>query len=366
MEEDTEINDNQVDSNESSIEDHIQETQSFRKIHNISFSGGGLKAIVFLGCVKALQEYNMLTDVRAISGSSAGALVATLLACKCDYKKISEYMHGLMDMYSTYQMSFFKLIRKMRSKTYGVYDTNDLKEYIRNIINASTETNTDITFLELYKISNIKLIITATCLDDKTIFYFNHETTPDTSVSEACMISCNIPFMFERKVFMEKNMTDGCITELLPMQCWSDSEMHNTLAFLIVKNKKKKEYNTIRDYMDDLMSSNFAYQIEDYKKRYFDSLCIVSPPQSIGTFPTPGTFPSREEMSAIIYSSFFQTLSTLESKGYKEKNLIPANYIYENDISIQHEEASEWPISHVSFVIFIILMIYLYKIYRRR
>ena len=45
-------------------------------LKNISFSGGGFKGLAFLGCVKALQERDVLHNVKSYAGSSVGALIA--------------------------------------------------------------------------------------------------------------------------------------------------------------------------------------------------------------------------------------------------------------------------------------------------
>ncbi|MBJ23991.1 MAG: hypothetical protein CMB64_04905 [Euryarchaeota archaeon] len=338
-----------------------------RKIENLTFSGGGMKGICFLGCIKALYEFDMLSELKATSGSSVGSLVAALLACKCDYEYLSKCVHSTMNLYSNYTIpkGIFKALRRMNSVDYGLFQTSEIHEHLKSCLKNALSDDEEITFAYLYNKTKIKLIVTATCLDDKTPFYFNHETTPNTTVAEACMISCNIPLIFEKKNILNKNMTDGAIVELLPMQCWPETELENTLAFLLVKNKKTKQYNSIMEYIDDLIAINTSYQVEQYKKKYFDSICIVTPPQTINAIPTATSMPTKEEISAIIYSSFFQTLSTLEEKNFKTKTL-PENYIYENELSLPAYEDSDWLKNINTYLIILACILITYKIYKRR
>lgn len=53
---------------------------------HLVLSGGGAKGIAFPGAVQALEDAKKLQGVKVISGSSAGAISATLLASGMDAK----------------------------------------------------------------------------------------------------------------------------------------------------------------------------------------------------------------------------------------------------------------------------------------
>lgn len=55
-------------------------TLSPPQVTQLVLSGGGAKGVAYPGAVKALEDRGALTGVRSISGSSAGAISATLLA----------------------------------------------------------------------------------------------------------------------------------------------------------------------------------------------------------------------------------------------------------------------------------------------
>ena len=46
------------------------------QIDNLVFSGGALKGIVYAGCMEALEEFDILSTIKRISGTSVGAMFA--------------------------------------------------------------------------------------------------------------------------------------------------------------------------------------------------------------------------------------------------------------------------------------------------
>ncbi len=68
-----------------------KETQK-TDIRNLAFSGGGTKGLMYTGAYEALDETGVLKDVEEIAGSSAGALIATLIACGVEAKFLTSIL----------------------------------------------------------------------------------------------------------------------------------------------------------------------------------------------------------------------------------------------------------------------------------
>lgn len=86
----------------------------------IAFSGGGAKAAAHCGALQALKEYGVKPDI--VSGTSAGALVATLYASGFTPKQMIEMFQGL---------NFFKDIVTPSVPKGGMFDSHPLVELIR-------------------------------------------------------------------------------------------------------------------------------------------------------------------------------------------------------------------------------------------
>lgn len=86
----------------------------------IAFSGGGAKAAAHCGALQALKEYGIKPDI--VSGTSAGALVATLHASGFTPKQMVEMFQG---------MNFFKDIVTPGVPKGGLFESRPLVELIR-------------------------------------------------------------------------------------------------------------------------------------------------------------------------------------------------------------------------------------------
>ena len=62
---------------------------------HLVLSGGGAKGIAFPGMVQALEEADKLKGVKVVSGSSAGAICAALLASGMDAKAFTQLSNNL-------------------------------------------------------------------------------------------------------------------------------------------------------------------------------------------------------------------------------------------------------------------------------
>jgi len=317
-------------------------TPTKRELHNVTFSGGGFKGAAFLGCIKAIHEYNLLPNIKAVAGSSAGAIAATLLACKADYAYIRSCLVGVLKHFEKYRVNWFNLVKnaKLLTDEYGIHKTDEIRLYFKECINNATDTDNDITFHELFQKTNIKLIITATCLDNSTPFYFSHETTKDTPISEALTISVNIPLLFTSKRFDNKTLVDGCIVEHLPMQCWRDEETKNTIAFLVKsKNehyiRESSEIDNVYEYIQKLVATMKRNDENWYYTKYSDIITIIN----AGNISAYNKIPTKDEINTVVYSSYFQTIRAFNERKFINTNHLTAAALISSYIVADIEES---------------------------
>tara|TARA_Y100000591_G_scaffold315648_1_gene323473 strand:+ start:2964 stop:4070 length:1107 start_codon:yes stop_codon:yes gene_type:complete len=340
---------------------------------NLSFSGGGFKGASFLGCVRALEEYGLLKNIKCVAGSSAGALAATLIACKANFSYMKECTMKIMEHFEKYKFSWYSIVQNAQtfSNEYGIHKTEELRKLFLNFIMKATGSTEDLTFKQLYDLTNIKLIITATCLDSRTPFYFNYETTPHTEVSEALVISVSIPLLFASQKFDNRTMVDGCIIEHIPMQCWGDDEIKNTMAFLVksrneVYHLRANDIDNIYDYVEKLIQSLRKQSDEWYYNKYKDTIVLI-----VTQLSAYLKHPTKDELATTIYSSYFQTLKALSDKKFiSDVNLptsgmissfIISDEMEEEDIHIQHPVVERKFVNTTYGVIAILLIILVLK-----
>ena len=105
-------------------------------IENIVFSGAGSRIYTFLGFIKALDEYNLLSNIKSVIGTSSGALISVLCVLDFKYSEIEEIMlkintANLKNINSENIINFFN--------EYGLDDGQNFHRIIKIILNIKVK-----------------------------------------------------------------------------------------------------------------------------------------------------------------------------------------------------------------------------------
>lgn len=157
----------------------------------LMLSGGASLGMYHFGVIKALYEQNLLP--RIISGSSAGAIVASIFCCKpeSEYKKIFESQYFKLDAFEKLDQHKSPIRKFLRFLKNGVFmDSSRLEECLRENIG-------DLTFAEAYTISGRILNITVNSSKGFVMpNLLNYVSAPNVLVWSAAMCSCAVPGIF--------------------------------------------------------------------------------------------------------------------------------------------------------------------------
>ena len=240
-------------------------------IKNIVFSGPGLRIYTFLGFIKALNELDLLKNITSIIGTSSGSLIAVLCILDFSYREIEEIIlkintSNLKNINSDNIINFFK--------DYGVDDGKNFERIINIILNIKVK-NENITFKELYELTNKKLIITATCVNSMDIEYFDYETTPDIPIKKVLLMSISIPLIFKPVKLDNKFYVDGGLISHYPIDYFKNNK-EETLGILVTSSLNKFiEINNIKDYIYNIMSCSFINLIKNCYNNYKEYTVLV-------------------------------------------------------------------------------------------
>jgi len=170
---------------------------------NLIFEGGGIKAIAFTGVLQVLEAQSALNEIKEVVGTSAGAIIATLIALNYKSEEITKII--LDTNFKKFEDGFnpFRLIN-----SYGIYKGDKIKKWIENkISNAGIAKNA--TFQMLSENSNYRnLRIFATDLNTQSLQEFSASQTPHTIIAEAVRASISIPLLFKSWQFSNKQPND--------------------------------------------------------------------------------------------------------------------------------------------------------------
>jgi len=174
-----------------------------------------------IGCITKYE--NELKNIKEISGSSAGALIAVALALNI---QISEILDRLLSV-DFENLSKFKL--RCLIKTYGLIDMKPVRETLVEAYGC------DPTFLELHK----KIYISSYCLNRCRTEYFSVDTHPNMKVIDAVCMSIAIPLIIPPVEYKNMIYMDGCTRELIPVTPFVDKKPDKIFC---IKLKMKDVY----------------------------------------------------------------------------------------------------------------------------
>jgi len=198
-----------------------------------------------IGTLKALEP--KLVDVKEISGSSAGSILALLLALGMSVDEILEIALDL-DI-----PKFVKLRIGSFFNKFGFVDLEPIREKLVEVCGS------DPTFEEL----DMKIYVSAYCLNTSTTEYFSRDTHPKMKVIDAVCMSMAIPLIFSCGKYDGKTYVDGGTQEQYPMVPFLDKKPHEITCVKLKMDKVYQEQiNNPRQYVEALIRSSLTNRVE--------------------------------------------------------------------------------------------------------
>ena len=185
-----------------------------------------------IGALKARET--SLADVKEISGSSAGAILALFLAVGMSIVKIRIG-------------SFFN--------KFGFVDMAPIRRKLVDICGS------DPTFNEL----DMKIYVSAYCLNTAETVYFSKDTHPDMKVIDAVCMSMAVPFIFACGNYEDNIYVDGGMKEEYPLTPFLDKKPHEVTCIKIKMDRIFQEtIDNPKQFVDVLVRSALSNR-EVYK-----------------------------------------------------------------------------------------------------
>lgn len=270
---------------------------------NLVFEGGGAKGIAYLGMLNVLEEKQILSHIKRVAGTSAGAITAGVTSLNLPYHDIKKYVDTL-DFKKIKQKTTIEkkgslsaeLKAELESKLggdlhcilrliedYGWYSSQYFYQWIQGVIaeqfdatkKAPPYTFEDFTKPELHKNNREfhELLIVATDMTSKQTRVFSYETSPKMEVATAIRASMSIPLFFEsleiddyaKDTSLAHTFCDGGLLRNYPITIFDDEDVyegnfHETGANLLTLGGKfstpvnDKPIKNFFDYVEALVN----------------------------------------------------------------------------------------------------------------
>jgi predicted acylesterase/phospholipase RssA len=290
-------------------------------INNIVFSGGGIKGLIFIGCLKYLEENNLLKNIKAISGTSIGGVFSFLL--NIGYNSYELYnIFTKINYNKLHDISFISITNK-----YGLDDGKKFINFLKVLLNEKN-IKENITFLELYKLTKQKLIITGTNISKQKIEYFNFENTPNMEILVAIRITISVPILYDYVEYNNDFYVDGGVLDDYPIHYFKN-EIENTLGFLIFNYNKSIKIKTFDEYIYSFLFC-LLKKVNKIKKEIYINSTILLEQNKIGLLDLDITDVDKEDLINLGYEktkNFFENKKKINIKKNNIQDNILLDYI---------------------------------------
>ena len=234
-------------------------------IRNVAFEGGGMKGMVYMGCCKFLYTHKMLGDIKAVSGSSIGAVFVLLLVILKSCEITMDDLESIVLSFNLSKLFKFPSVLEYPQAVstfmddFGVMDgivmENVFGEILKKYFGKS-----EISFIELYEKTGVEMVLTGTNLSKMRTDFFSHVTDPDMWVKHAMRISCTYPFVFKPVMYHNNMYVDGGLYHNFPITYWDkDTQNNETIGFSIttkeVRDRTFPDITNVTDYSFRIINS---------------------------------------------------------------------------------------------------------------
>jgi len=231
------------------------------KIEHLVISGGCIWGLYQYGLLKELhkQDFWNINNIKSIYATSAGTMIASILAMMIDFETIDTYFierpwQQLLNINSHHILQAFN--------TCGIFHKEVFYDFFKPIM-KSIDMDIHITIKEFYEWTKIDMHFFITELNAFEPIDINHSTYPDWKLIDAIYASCTIPVIFSPIIDGNKCYVDGLFFNNYPITpCILKNEDTNTILGICIDyddhyNENVTEESTIIDFTGVIFNKIF-------------------------------------------------------------------------------------------------------------
>ena len=206
--------------------------------HNIALSGGGVSALVFVGCIKKMQENTKTFQFDNFIGSSSGSIVCLLMILGYSHDEIRTFLINNLVESPVLKIGIWDIPKFVYK--YGIDDGKNVIDFIEKILEFKGY-NKNTSFIEITNQTGKNLIVAATNLTCKKLEYLSVDNYPEMMIKTAIRMSTSIPILYQPVKYYDELFVDSLIYNNFPIDVFS--KMNSQTIVLNVSMKPKKISN---------------------------------------------------------------------------------------------------------------------------
>ena len=203
------------------------------KFKNLVFEGGGVKGIAYVGALKVLEQENILSKIKRVAGTSAGAFVAVLVGLGYTYKDLKKILWDIN--FKDFMDDSWGITKdtKRLIKEFGWYKGDFFRNLVGTYVKKKTG-NSESTFADLVKLKDDHpefkdIYLMGANLSTGFSEVFSYEHTPRMCIADAARISMSIPLFFAAIRGMRGDVyVDGGLLDNYPIKVFDRTKYVKT------------------------------------------------------------------------------------------------------------------------------------------
>jgi predicted acylesterase/phospholipase RssA len=232
-------------------------------IEHLVMSGAGTNGLVQIGLLHYLLDHEdvVLSNIKSMYGTSAGAIIAILLLIGVPISEIKDYI---------IQRPWEKFF-DIQFQEKGIFESIHLYNMVKPFMLAYDIPET-YTLLELYQKSNVDLHIFTTKINGLVSVDLNHTTHPEITLVQAITMTSSLPVVFTPVKYNNEYYIDGGFINNCPLQSIQKKSYSND-SILIVDIAQQCPVYTEETSMFDYMHILFLNSLEIVSSNNYNKSC---------------------------------------------------------------------------------------------
>lgn len=289
-------------------------------------SGGGYNGIMHVGCAKCLEELGCLGAMNTVIGTSAGSIIALMLAMNYTTAEITRLVHKhlvLADDAADDALDPCEVFEIC--ETYGISNGEKLEGLVKEIL-CGKNVDASITFMELGKRFGKNLVVCGANLTRRRSEYFCIDTTPDMRVALAVRISCSVPILFTPVAHEGCLYVDGGIYAHFPHEYVHENlkggvNEKDTIGVNILV--AQCEITSLSSYIVELLNSVMDRALQTEKIRDLSFVCNLKQSTSL-SFDLLQLGVTQEKVDGLIEEGYVTMKAFMAERERRARSLFGA------------------------------------------
>jgi len=329
-------------------------TMKIAESEYISFASAGTRGLVYLGVLDAIEDH-LHTDgfaqwnrsLRGVSGTSAGAIVALMLALGFDREVRHEILRDHLDVRRVVSRPDFALLLRQ----YGCEDGEAFKEIIQRILLRGGLSSTS-TMADLQRLLRIDVVFVCTNLHTGTPFYLSASSTPTLKVCDAVYASACVPFVFAPQMVHDVMTSDGCLSCHLP-EAFDESKTFFVSVEEGPPPDSSKKLTSWSDFLHGIVRCTVVAQrprLERLRREHAERFLLLQlPPEILRNSPPFELDMSERTADALLHAGYvcacdaFVDSKLIRSVEQAVQYVVATTLAYQTHEEDAHDVSEEYP-----------------------